>query len=157
MHTLPPPPNDATELGFQDFVNLQLLATTLVKNKNYYLSNEKLNWLKVKSFEFRKDSPFIVGYKYDYFDEYKYIDVRSTKGSRRSGGNISMDDIVLKQLYTKALPISVEKKKDLINLCNKNVIPSIYHNFFFNLPSLSNKRADNIIAEADTDDKDENE
>jgi len=54
-------PYTVTELGFQYFVNLQLLATTLVKNKNYCLSNEKLNWLKVKSFEFRKDSPFIVG------------------------------------------------------------------------------------------------
>lgn len=72
-------PCTVTELGFQDFVNLQILAMTLVKNKNYCLSNEKLNWLKVKSFKFRKDNPFIVGYKYDYFNEYKYIDVRNTK------------------------------------------------------------------------------
>jgi len=28
-----------TELGFQDFVNLQLLTMTLVKNENYCLSN----------------------------------------------------------------------------------------------------------------------
>jgi len=64
----------------------------------------------MKSFEFRKDNPFIVGYKYDYFNEYKYIDVRSTKESRRSGENISMGVIVLKQLYSKPLPISVKKK-----------------------------------------------
>jgi len=38
------------------------------------------------------------------------------------------------------------------------VIPSTYvSQFFFNLPSLSNKRVDNIIAEAVTDNLDENE
>jgi len=36
------------------------------------------------------------------------------------------------------------------------VVPNIYHNLFLNLPSLSNKRADNIIAEDGIDDEDEN-
>jgi len=53
-------PYTVTELGYQNVVNLQLLATMLVKNKNFCLNNEKLNWLKEKSFEFRKDNDFIA-------------------------------------------------------------------------------------------------
>lgn len=43
-------------------------------------------------------------------------------------------------LYSKPLPISQEKKKDLLKLCVKNVIPDAFHNFYKSLPSIPLKK-----------------
>lgn len=67
------------ELSYKDFVDLQKLSALLIKNKTLDTDDKKINWLKVKGFEYTKSNPYLVGYKYDYFGEYKQIDVRSKK------------------------------------------------------------------------------
>jgi len=121
------------ELSYKDFVDLQKLSALLIKNKTLDTDDKKINWLKVKGFEYTKSNPYLVGYKYDYFGEYKQIDVRGK--TKRAMRNESIN-CELSKLYSKQQPISIEKKKDLINLCNKKVIPEIYHSYYSNLPSL---------------------
>lgn len=74
-----------------------------------------------------------MGYKYDYFGEYNQIDVRGKAKRAMRNEPINCE---LSKLYSKKQPISIEKKKDLINLCNKKVIPEIYQSYYLNLPSL---------------------
>ncbi len=49
-------------------------------------------------------------------------------------------NLELKCLYSKPIPIIHEKKKDLLNLCKKGVIPDNFHNFFKSLPIIPFKR-----------------
>ncbi|CAG5026767.1 unnamed protein product [Parnassius apollo] len=47
----------------------------------------------------------------------------------------------LQQLYNKTLPITVAKKKDLLKLCEKGVIPEEYHDWFQSL-AIDNRTVD---------------
>lgn len=62
-------------LIYNDFFNLNKLSSTMIKNKTTDVNNKKFNWLKVKGFEYTKSNPCLVGYKYDYFSEYAYLDI----------------------------------------------------------------------------------
>jgi len=126
-------------MQFSDFINLQQLSSLLIKNKKKDTEGNIMNWLKVKSFEYKKDNPYIVGYKYDYFSEYQYINV-GKKNVRNRIASTNFSNLELNCLYSKPMPISHEKKKDLLKLCNKSVIPDKFHNFFKNLPSIPLKK-----------------
>lgn len=43
--------------------------------------------------------------------------------------------VQLKPLYLKRLPISEAKKKDLLALCDKQIIPEEYHGWYSSLPT----------------------
>lgn len=62
------------ELKFQDFLDLESLSK-LMKNKTRDVSNEKVNWLKVKCFRYQKAKPGILEYRYDHTSGYKEINV----------------------------------------------------------------------------------
>lgn len=69
------PPYEVKEMQYKDIMNLQKLSSLLIKNKKVDTDGNIMTWLKVKCFEYRKDNPYIVGYKYDYFSEYQFINV----------------------------------------------------------------------------------
>ncbi|CAI6352553.1 unnamed protein product [Macrosiphum euphorbiae] len=95
-------------MQYKDFINLQQLSSSLIKNKKVDTEGNIMNWLKVKCFEYKTNNPYIVE---------------------------------LKCLYSKPFPISHEKKKDLLKLCEKNVIPDImFHTFYKSLPSIPLKK-----------------
>jgi hypothetical protein len=56
------------------------------------------------------------------------VEKKLKRGERRSG-----KEVCLSQKYIDKRPISVEKKKDLISLCNSLVIPPIYWPFYNSL------------------------
>ena len=41
----------------------------------------------------------------------------------------------LPKAYVAPLPISAAKKKDLLDLCYKGVIPTVFHNWYEQLPT----------------------
>lgn len=64
----------------------------------------------------------------------------ATRNTRKQEDEISIQSSrssvifpLLQQLYSGPLPISIAKKKDLINLCNKSVISEEYHGWFQSL------------------------
>ncbi|KAE9544349.1 hypothetical protein AGLY_001528 [Aphis glycines] len=104
------PPYEVKEMQYKDFMNLQKLSSLFLKNKKVDTDGNIMNWLKVKCLEYRKDNPYIVGYKYDYFSEYQFIDV----GKKLLGVKLNQ-------------PI-------------QNVIPDAFHNFYKSLPSIPFKK-----------------
>lgn len=62
------------------------------------------------------------------------------KNVRSLIASTNKSNLELNCLYSKPLPISHEKKKDLLKLCEKNVIPDVFHNFYKNLPSIPLKK-----------------
>lgn len=123
-------------MQFKDFMNLQQLSSLLIKNKKIDIEGNVMDWLKVKCFEYKKGNPYIVGYKYNYFDEYKFIDVR--KKNARNSRTVSkhIGNFRASLLIFKANTNKPWEKKDLLKLCKKNVIPDQFHKFFENLPSI---------------------
>jgi len=80
-----------------------------------------------------KAQPNTMLYKTSFSDiEFKKINIyyNGARGRKPSFTNYS-----LKQAYTQKNKISVNKKRDLISLCEDNYIPSIYHNFYKSLQS----------------------
>lgn len=117
------------ELKFDDFLDLRSLSKKF-KNKSRNTEKEKVNWLLVKCFKYTKANPNILQYRYDHTSEYKSIQLYGV-GRPASKGNIT-------NLYQSNLPISNEKKKDLVTLCRKMVIPVEFHSWYESLPASIN-------------------
>jgi len=58
----------------------------------------------------------------------------------------------MKPLYTRSVPISHEKFKDLQDLCKKLVIPSEHHNFYSSL--VHSKQARDNLDQPDVEEND---
>ena len=72
----------------RDFYDFQKLAKEIMKNRRIGLEGNTINWLLVKSFQYKKDHLGVLFYPYDYGDEYKAIRI-SGRGR-----------ILLQQLYS---------------------------------------------------------
>lgn len=79
---------------------------------------------------YEKDLREIIKYSYDYDDDYNQIRVSN---SLRQSSQVYN----LRQLYKKSLPISQQKKKDLLTLCKKNIIPPMYHSWYETLTTCN--------------------
>ena len=88
------------------------------------INSKDLKLSDIKVMKFMQEYPLSVFCKYSYSEEFKEITVikRLTKKS--------YVDIDLKPCYSKKLELSDAKKKDLMELCKKNLIPRIYRNFY---------------------------
>lgn len=125
-------------MKFENFYNLKLLAENLIKNKTIDVDGQKVNWLKIKWFRYEKNKPGILQFKYEFGENFRSLNV--SKSCRR-GRNPVLKYMPVKEwpkLYTEPLKISSAKKKDLIEMCNKGVIPEIFHSWFSSLPSQCN-------------------
>jgi len=75
-----------------------------------------------------KVQPNTILHKTSFSDtEFKKINIyhNGARGRKPSFTNYS-----LKQTYTQKNQILVNKKRDLMSLCEDNYIPSIYHGFY---------------------------
>ena len=59
----------------------------------------------------------------------------------------------MKLSYESKLPISVQKKSDLVVLCTKEIIPEDFHGYYASLPT-SSKQKDFVPMESEEDDTD---
>lgn len=71
-----------------------------------------------------------IEYKYNFEDEPKTIKV--LRSGNRNTERLSRE-FQIKQAYDGELSISRNKYKDLMSLCQSNIIPEKYHNFYQNL------------------------
>lgn len=127
---------NVVELKFSDFLDLEQLSKSLIKNKLKNTAGEKVNWLKVKCFRYLKCKPGVLQYRYDHTSEYKEILVLGTgKGRPYNTNNIS--DLKILKAYAKVRPITDKKKKDLLNLCKGEnpPIPEEFHRYYKSLPT----------------------
>lgn len=123
------------EINFNEFLDLKKLVLQTMFNKKTDKEGKSVNWLKVKAFKYDKQYPNSIFYKYNFIDGYTEIDVNFVKRSSRKNKET---DIQIAQLYSKRLPISKAKKKDLLKLCDKNIIPHQLQKWYQDLPCAEN-------------------
>lgn len=101
----------------------------ITKGKN---AGEKLKWANMMQMEFRKDEPGVISFKYKYSDaEFQSVKIEGSRASTRNSSNEF--PIELPKLYEKEPGISEDKRKDLVKLCEKNLIPPRFHSFYKSL------------------------
>lgn len=90
-----------------------------------------------------KADPNVILIKYDFNDKFKSINLTGfSKTRKRRFRKVDLKDIgvTAAQKYHARLPISRDKRKDLLHLCDSGVIPSIYRTFYAALPVADNVR-----------------
>lgn len=140
-------PYEPIVMSYSDILDLKELRNNLMVNRSIDSEGQKLQWLKVKCFKFEKKRPNIVQYRYDYVSDYKEMDVSKKETpiesniknlrKRKHDETESVFDYnsySLKKAYTRKLPITKSKKKDLIKMCNERIIPAELHHWYNNLP-----------------------
>lgn len=108
----------------KDFLDFKPLAKQTISKVQKDVDDKKVNWLNMKWIQYRKSEPDFIYFKYDFDEQFKAIKIR------RSGRNTP--SIPCK--FTGWLPISEQKKQDLLSLCHELIKPLEYHYFYENLP-----------------------
>ncbi|CAG9773465.1 unnamed protein product [Ceutorhynchus assimilis] len=119
---------------YENVFKMKLVLQT-VFNKKIDKEGKSVNWLEVKAFKYDKQYPNSIFYKYNFIDGYTEIDVNFVKRSCRKNKET---DIQIAQQYSKRLPISKAKKKELLKLCDKNIIPHQLQKWYQDLPCAEN-------------------
>ncbi len=122
-----PFPYVVNEVHHYDIFDLHQLSQTLITNRKKTVKQDTIKWLLVKWFRFERNK-LSVGFKYDVTDpEFQYMNINQQK--------TTWTDLNLKKKYSAQLPLSLAKKKDLLNLLRKGVIPNEYSSFYNSLPA----------------------
>lgn len=97
----------------------------------------------IKFIRVEKSSPELIHYK--TFDEHTFDE--DTFISMNVGKKFAKptDQNFLKRKYFTMLPISTDKKKDLVKLCTDGIIPREYHYFYNNLVTIAKCRKKIIL------------
>jgi hypothetical protein len=119
-------------LHHQDILNFQHVAQQMMKNRRKDQDGNVVNWLLVKSFQYRKAERGIIFYRYNYGDEFKKISI--------FGRGRPLPVPAPPQAYTRKIPVSQAKKNDLLKLCRQLAIPEEVHPWFEALPSSKEVR-----------------
>ncbi|KAF9405767.1 hypothetical protein HW555_013627 [Spodoptera exigua] len=134
-------------MTYNDMIDIKALSEHFVENTSKDKEGNKIMWLKIKCFRFEKGHPGLVKFRYTHDGPYSEFDVfqtldkvapRATRRTKRSldGQAIEENDregrkemidklkeYVIPKAYSSPIPISEAKKKDLLNLCTKGIIP----------------------------------
>jgi hypothetical protein len=136
--------------GFKDFVK------NYCPNLKISTTGHRVNWLKIKWIQIRKDSPRSVFVNYTFNSE-EFVEIQvqapATRKQRKSN-KWQQNNSDLSMCYQSKLPISLKKKKyDLINLCNREIITEEYKAYYESLPA-NTKQKDHVPIESEDDDTD---
>lgn len=123
------------EFKFNDMLDLKNLSAAIIRNKNKDNLKETVNWLKIKRIKYVKGDLKIY-FNYDMSENFRSIDVckmavntpktRAKRNSNPPSVNVQLPNEI-EHLYSTQLPISLAKKKDLLNMCEKLIIPEALH------------------------------
>ena len=89
---------------------------------------KNVQWTKIRQLRVEKEFPSTLKIKNDFDEDFREILV---SGSRR---NVAKSKLPM--LYESDVAISVEKKKDLVSLCDTGVVPSLYHHYYRELKAV---------------------
>ena len=109
-------------------------------NVNKHCSNllwstagEKISWLNVHLIQVRQSTPNSLYVNYS-FNEASFIEIDIQAKSTRQGTHMGSWPEQLENCYAKKIPISIQKKTDLLQLCTNGIIPEKFHHSFKTLP-----------------------
>lgn len=117
-------PYEVKEMSTEDFVDWKKLSKTMGSNFNVNENGEKVLFNDIKIVKVKKDEPSKIFYKTSYNqEEFNIINIRKKTRTQRV-------NLTLVPAYDSAPPIPINKKNDLLSLCNDKLIPRKHHNFF---------------------------
>lgn len=138
-------PFQTKEFKYHEFYDLKTLAQETISNRTKDNEGNQVKWLKIKRMRYLKEEPTKIFFNYDMSENFLWMEVSQnndsthslkTRAKKRKDNNSSqVGSNSLKQLYMSPIPISEAKKKDLIGLCNKKIIPEELHGWFSSLPT----------------------
>ena len=123
-------PYKVVQLEHDDFIDMKDLEERLFRNVKKDVEGEKVKWLEIRVIRYDAQSPNTIRFKYNFNEEFRQLKVRMT-----SRGYDHEASLKVTKLYNEQLPVSIDKKKDLVSLCVRNVIPEVFHSFYKNLAS----------------------
>lgn len=136
-------PYTVKELNFSDILDLKMLGEKIMHNRTLDDNKRQVQWLKIKVLRFEKKNPGVISFKYNIEDE-EFQLLRTYKIGRPPNMPIELN-----KLYSRKLPISAAKKKDLVKLCTKKVIPQEYHPWYKSLPVEKINTTDKTLNQSD--------
>ena len=113
---------------FRDF---KKVAAKLI-NFEVNTSRERVKWLQIRRVQILKAEPNLVRVFYDFTESYSTLNL--LQKNRRSIDIHDPAAVALVNAYSEHNKISAEKYKDLVCLCDKNIIPPVHQDFFRALP-----------------------
>ncbi|CAG5056570.1 unnamed protein product [Parnassius apollo] len=146
-------PYHVKEFKYDEFLDLKHLAGEIMKNRTKDEKGKQVQWLKIKRIKYVKGEDRKIYFNYDMSDEFYVMDIGDNPStfqldgaqnhnySTRKKKRLTENDLPvsyrfpdqLNCLYKEPLKISAAKKKDLLNLCRKGIIPEEVHGWFENL------------------------
>lgn len=136
------------EIKHSMILDFKECVSSVVSNRKKDTNGDLVYWKRIHSFQYKKECPNIIFFKYDFKDDYRSLNIH--RGRRKMK---SLEGYRLKPLYRERLPISDAKRTDLIGLCNKGLLPSKYHRFY-QILLYDSKEVDNL-PEPNTSDESE--
>jgi len=137
-------PYKVNKMGTEDMLDFKKLCSEIGNNFTMNTDSEKVIWGKIKVLEARKNSPYKLFYKNEFSEkEFKTIAVREVASRVRRPKALG-ENLNLQQAYSKPPGISVQKKKDLISLCEANCIPNYYKTFYNNLNTNNGQNTEEV-------------
>lgn len=125
------------EMENSDFYNFGLLFKTIFQKATKNIDGEKVLWRNMRNISYKKGYFNIIEYKETFGSNAVKINIQKNKKTTIA----EVTEYKLNVLNENTIPISMEKKKDLIHLLP--LIPHIFHNFYKNLKA--SERAHNYI------------
>ncbi|XP_050672766.1 uncharacterized protein LOC126970716 [Leptidea sinapis] len=133
-------PYKVTEVS-QDIVMDFKTMLTKVNNWNFACDGSKMQWNKVTEIKIEPENPYKLCFKTSYMaDSYNCIDCANKPKATRNQTVPNIDFRDLRPAYNRPIPIDKNKHKDLMDMCNKLVIPKEYHLFFSSLIKTDSNR-----------------
>lgn len=147
------PPYVVKEMTYKEMLDVRSLNEKFMKNTTTDKKGKKIQWLKIKCLRFERQCPGIVKYRYSHDGPYEELNIfennsttlitRKRKKCQEQQRNATIEESMVDELkryeipkaYSSALSISEAKKKDLLSLCVKGVIPEELHPWFASLPT----------------------
>lgn len=128
-------PYEVYELDFSEILDLKDLVTQYGKNFTVNNDGDRVVWNDIKKIFMQASSPYLVFYNntYDPCETMKCLNVRNK--TRGRGADV---ELRLRNKFQQRPKISSLKKKDLLSLCDSNVIPKVYRDYYLSLEAADN-------------------
>ena len=114
----------------EDFHDLKILQEQWGNNFTVDTDRTQVKWHDIKVLRVEKEHPHAFFYKTSYEQStYKRVNVRNVR--KRKNSEVLHDSLQLVQAYSQKIPLADNKKRDIQELVNRNIIPQSYYNSYF--------------------------
>jgi hypothetical protein len=142
-------PYTVIPMKFSSFIDFKKVASAAVRNTRTDAMRMRVHWLQIRHIQLRKGDENMY-FKTVFDDQTEFRELRLQGSSTRNRRPVAIGAQELHACYSSRLPITHEKKEDLVSLCHDGIIPEIYHAWYKSLPVSSSAR--DTLRQADIND-----